>query len=196
MVLDFTLSPPWSIYYKELKELFRQDPGVRMDYDENNYNLDIYVEDSAKAEAMMKLLPAVKSFGNIKMHINIIPANELVDAPKEIISSLDIKVKIREKSDEIVKPMDLFKNLFNGNPIVEDISSGTFPGSSYSISYVVFKNKVVQYFNDDLSDANNVCSTLYQDIAKRIFGEEARISFCTALDPTHPALNEPLGEWP
>lgn len=42
-------------------------------------------------------------------------------------------------------------------------------------------NKVVQYFNDDLGDAHGVCSTLYQEIAKDVFGEHEGIFFCTNL---------------
>lgn len=57
----------------------------------------------------------------------------------------------------------------------------------------MFKNKVVQYFNDDLSDANGVCSTLYQEIAKRIFGENPMIYFCTSIKSRETVFGMPLG---
>ena len=47
------------------------------------------------------------------------------------------------------------------------------------MTYVVFVKEVVQYFNDDLGDANGVCSTLYQDIAKRLFTSTEGVFFCT-----------------
>lgn len=50
---------------------------------------------------------------------------------------------------------------------------------SNPITYIVFKNKVVQFWNDDLSDIYGNRSTLYQDIAKEIFGESSGIFFCT-----------------
>ena len=47
------------------------------------------------------------------------------------------------------------------------------------ITYVVFVNEVVQYFNDNLYDINGVCSTLYQEIAKEVFKESNSVHFCT-----------------
>ena len=47
------------------------------------------------------------------------------------------------------------------------------------ITYVIFKKEVVQYYNDSLSDAHGMCSTLYQDIAKRILDADEGIFFCT-----------------
>ena len=45
--------------------------------------------------------------------------------------------------------------------------------------YVLFKKEVVQYDSDDISDFHGVCSTLYQDLAKEIIGEDEGIYFCT-----------------
>ena len=60
--------------------------------------------------------------------------------------------------------------------------------------YVIFANKVVQYFNDSLSDAHGVCSTLYQDIARDVFGDDCGVYFCTDLEEK--STGAPLGEWP
>ena len=35
------------------------------------------------------------------------------------------------------------------------------------ITYVIFKNCVVQFFNDNLNDAHGLISTLYQNIADK-----------------------------
>ena len=61
--------------------------------------------------------------------------------------------------------------------------------------YIVFKNKVVQYFNDDLKDVNGFCSTLYQKIAKDIFAENGCETACYCTDVSE-NLGKPLGEWP
>ena len=64
------------------------------------------------------------------------------------------------------------------------------------ITYVVFVNEVVQYFNDDLGDVYGQCSTLYQEIAKDVFGETEGVFFCTDVEEPVYALGKPLGEWP
>lgn len=47
------------------------------------------------------------------------------------------------------------------------------------MTFIVFQNKVVQYWNDDLGDINGNCSTLYQTVAKDVFGDVEGIFFCT-----------------
>ena len=64
---------------------------------------------------------------------------------------------------------------------------------AFQANYVVFENKVVQFFNDDLSDIHGNKSTLYQEIAKDIFGDCDNIYFCT---DTKEEIGKPLGEWP
>ena len=64
-----------------------------------------------------------------------------------------------------------------------------------SFHYAVFQSKVVQFFNDDMSDINGNCTTLYQEIAKDVFSGRAEgVFFCTAAEGKN--LQKPLGEWP
>ena len=46
---------------------------------------------------------------------------------------------------------------------------------------MVFQNKVVQYFSDNMQDINGFTSTLYQEIAKELFGVDGGLYFCTDL---------------
>ena len=148
-----SLSSPWSIYYKQLESLFSRDPDIELAFNDKEYVITMRVKGSAKAEALAQLLPATKQFGNVTVQINIVPSN-IGDTR-----------------------LDLFARAFDGNPIVSEIiETHTF---GMDAAYVVFEREVVQYFNDDLSDAHGVCSTLYQDIAKEVFGEEAGIFFST-----------------
>ena len=62
--------------------------------------------------------------------------------------------------------------------------------------YVVFKNCVVQFFNDNLNDAHGLISTLYQDIAADILDGPGTIGVYYCTDVEHGALGMPLGEWP
>ena len=153
------LSAPWQIYYKELSLLFEKDEEVRIVYDTDEQIINIYVEDAAKAEAMAAVLPTEKDFGGIKVLIVIIPANPTFKKAKSVRGSL-------------------YEDLFRGNPIVDDIV--TIEGvMTNPITYVIFKKEVVQYYNDSLSDAHGMCSTLYQDIASRILDAGEGIFFCT-----------------
>ena len=153
------LSAPWHTYYKELNELFKFDDEVRIVYDTDEQIINIYVEDAAKADAMATVLPIEKEFGAITVQINVIPANATFKKAKSVRGSL-------------------YEDLFRGNPIVDDIV--TIEGiMTNPITYVIFKKEVVQYYNDSLSDAHGMCSTLYQDIASRVLDAGEGIFFCT-----------------
>ena len=154
------LSAPWYTYYNELCELFKRDKEVHIIYDELDQIINIFVENQAKAEAMEEVLPNVKQFGGIDLEINVIPANKLT---------------LRKSKGS------LFKDLFWENPICKDVITvdGVFTNP---LTYVIFEKAVVQYYNDNLGDAHGICSTLYQDIAKRVFEEQESVYFCTDVD--------------
>ena len=149
------LSAPWHTYYKELNELFKFDDEVRIVYDTDEQIINIYVESTAKADAMAAVLPTEKEFGAITVQINVVPANPTFKKAKSVRGSL-------------------YEDLFRGNPIVTIEGVMTNP-----ITYVIFKKEVVQYYNDSLSDAHGMCSTLYQDIASRVLNAGEGIFFCT-----------------
>lgn len=162
---------PWVNYYRELETLFGGDPEIRIEFDQTENEVRLYVENPGKASALTKLLPPVRQYGNVILKVTVIPANGIAE-----------------------DPADLFQTAFMGNPA---FSYARASGGSLGVpdfNYIVFANRVVQYFNDDLSDANGVRSTLYQDIARDVFGEKAGISYCT--DVADQALAKPLGEWP
>ena len=149
-------SAPWVDYYYELEVMFKEDPEVRVVYDEEAYEVKLFVDSMTKANALAELLPMEKKFGNVTMQVVIIPANKKLDGERNSI----------------------WQAAFNGNPIVSKME--TVDGVlSNPITYIVFRNEVVQYFNDDLGDIYGQCSTLYQEIAKNIFEEHDGVFFCT-----------------
>ena len=164
MEKSMTLSAPWVKFYKEIVELFKDDPGVKIKYNSDDYVIDLYVEGQLKADALTELLPATKEFGNITVTINVIPADV-------------------DKADKT----QLFKAAFEGNPVVSAIETIAAPFGD--LTYVVFENRVVQFFNDDLSDINGNCSTLYQEIAREVFPEQPNIYFCTEADDELATIN-------
>ena len=166
----FKLSPPWVTYVKELRALFEEDPAIKIDYDEDKNEVKLYVEGQEKADAISQILPAEKYFGNVPLYITVVPANAALASKASVI-----------------------KKAFDGNPCLKDVfvvSKGVYTG----MAYVVFENKVVQFFNDNLSDINGNMSTLYEDIARDILVNTDRIFFCTAASDGK--LAKPLGEWP
>ena len=151
------LSSPWVTFYREIEVLFSEDPEVTVIFDEDELEIRLYVDDAKKANALEKLLPYERTFGNVTVHVIVIPPNDTNEFDAQ-----------------------LFYDAFNGNEALSfiDVVEGVFDNP---LAYVVFKNKVVQYFNDDLGDIHGVCSTLYQDIAKRLFEGCKGIYFCTDL---------------
>lgn len=153
------LAPPWETFYRELNALFGSDPDISVIFDEDEPEIKLYVSDPTKADALAELLPSEKEFGNVVLKIVVIAPNGY--------QSKNVK-------------SDLLLTAFNGNPALSYVKtvSGIL---SNDITYVVFQNEVVQYFNDSLSDVHGLCSTLYQDIAGHVLGEIDGVFYCTDI---------------
>lgn len=164
---NMKLSAPWITFVHEIEALFEKDYDVNVKYDSSENILKLYVEDSRKADALTKLLPEKKEFGNIILGIEVIPANNEATIA------------------------DLFTDAFFGNPAVEFVQTSETPFGE--VNYIVFKNKVVQFFNDQLDDLNGNKSTLYENIARDVFGDKHAVFYCTEAAKE---LTKPLGEWP
>ncbi len=152
---NLKLSPPWDTFYKEVKALFGRDEEVKVVMNEEKYELNLFVDNAEKADAISKLLPVEKTFGNVTLYIRVIPA----DGGKERIK-------------------DIFAKAFSGNPAFSYIKSIDPSTGAFGATYVVFENRVVQFYNDDLTDVNGNCSTLYQDIAQDVITAKG-VYYCT-----------------
>ena len=150
------LSSPWVTFYKQVEMLFKKDPNVKVEYDDSKKTIRLYVNGSSKAEAIEMLLPREKVFGNVSVKIKVIPTNSIQDTSSLIMQA------------------------FDGNPILKKIVPRELFGRL--VTYVVFDKEVVQFFDDDLSDVNGVQSTLYQHIAREVFGDEDGLFYCTYSD--------------
>ena len=163
------IAPPWIQYVHKLSALFGNDPEIKMDYDNDEYTLKMFVGNEIKADAINKLLPAEKAFGNVTLKIEVVPSNELETAAT------------------------LFQNAFIGNPAFAYVYpvEGVF---SNPLTYVCFNRQIVQYFDDNLGDPHGNITTLCQDIAKEVFEDQPGVFFCT--DNNGENIGRPLGEWP
>lgn len=155
---QLTLVSPWVNFYKEIKALFIKDPEIGVEIDNADKKVTLHVSNGDKAEALSRLLPATKTFGNI-----------------------DVKVEIiHENSPDDWDLLKTYKMAFKGNPAFDSVKESVTPFGTFR--YVIFAREIVQYKNDDIGDANQLRSTLYQEIAKDIFEETGGIRFCTGYD--------------
>lgn len=150
------LYSPWVILFNKYKAFFKEDRSVEVELDNDNKTISLFVTGAKKADALAQNLPTEVVFGNATVKIKVIPANSPDDA------------KIEQ-----------FRNIFEGNEAVDYIGNGSDPVTC-DFNYIAFKPEVVQYPADDLSDINGQQSTLYQNLAKDIFGVQPGIYFCTA----------------
>lgn len=151
------ISPPWIQYVNKLRALFGRDEEIKINYNNDDVEVKLMVENSEKANALTQLLPTSVNFGNVVLKVTVVPAN----------------CKGAYK--------DLFEIAFDGNPAFKYMETvdNVFTNP---ISYVVFAKEVVQYYNDDMSDIHGVRSTLYETLAEEIFEGAQGIYFCTDTD--------------
>lgn len=153
-----TLVSPWVNLKKEIEMLFARDPEVEIEFIDGDVKvIMLRVNNSDKAEALERILPKEKTYGNVTVNIMVIPAN----APDDW------------------SILDTFEKAFKGNDAFTGSKESVTPFGTFQ--YVMFDPRVVQYPNDDISDANQIKSTLYQEIAKDIFEDTVQgVHFCTS----------------
>lgn len=151
------MSPPWIVFANKVRALFEQDPEIKITFNEDSNELKLLVNGQTKADALTKLLPAEKKFGNVTLKITVIPSNALKGTS------------------------ELFLDAFYRNPAL----IGYVPASGvFDVNYLVFQKKVVQFFSDNIGDVNGNISTLYENIAREVFEDSQGVYFCTdARDP-------------
>lgn len=172
------ISPPWVTYIHKLQALFDPDPQIafNIEYSSESPQITLSINNGDKATALDKLLPDEKSFGNVTLKI-------VVDGPFTNKAFLTAK--------------ELFETAFDKNPVFAYCVTPADQELWFiDFCYVVFKNCVVQFFNDNLNDCHGVISTLYQDIAEEIFEELNLLGVHYCTDVERGNLGKPLGEWP
>ena len=168
------LMPPWTEYINKLQALFDGDPEIAFnnDYDSSSPSVVIATYNPDKAAALMQLLPEEKVFGNNTLKIGI-------DCDK-----------ISNRA--FANPKELFETVFYKNPALAYVVN-TDGYWFIPLTYVVFANRVVQFYNDNLNDPHGVVSTLYQEIAKEVFADARfnfSVAYCTALEDEETAKNK------
>lgn len=148
------LSPPWYTYYHKIDAMFGSDPDIQIKFNEDAMTLKLFVDNQAKADALTKVLQPEIDFGNVKLNVEVVP------------------------SDKVDSLEQLYKTVFAGNPVFNDVIEECDP-SAPKATYVVFNPMIVQFYNDNLADAFRNETTLHQEIAKDLFVQQPGVYFCT-----------------
>lgn len=172
------VSPPWVTFINEVEMLFDGDPQIacNVNYGSANPSIILACNNGDKVTALQQILPEEVTFGGVKLTIGVdgIPSNRAFANKKE-----------------------LFETAFDKNPAFAYAVSPADDGYAwFSMVYVVFKNCVVQFFNDNLNDCHGVVSMLYEDIARDILTGPATDGVYFNTDVERGQLGMPLGEWP
>ena len=70
------LSPPWSIFYDEIRALFANDPEVNVVMDEDSYTIHVFVNNPEKSAAIAQILEQEKKFGRITLKVQVPPPDD------------------------------------------------------------------------------------------------------------------------
>lgn len=171
--------PPWTLVIRQVEALFDGDPQIACNDNFSGANPSIVLacNNGDKVAALLQILPTAPiDFGGVKFSITVdgTPSNRAFKNKKE-----------------------LFETAFAGNPAFAYAVSPTDDGYNwFSITYVVFKNCVVQYFADNLNDCHGIVSTLYQNIAESLLTGPGAQGVFFNTDVERGAVGKPLGEWP
>lgn len=170
--------PPWSIVIRKIEALFDGDPQIacNTDFTGSAPKIILACNNGDKVAALQKILPEEIPFGGVKLQVGVdgIPSNRAFANKKE-----------------------LFETAFAGNPAFAYAVCPVDDGYNwFSMTYVVFKNCVVQVFADNLNDCHGLISTLYEEIAREILAGDGVQGVCFNTDVEVGKLGMPLGEWP
>ena len=172
-------APPWVTFANKVKAMFGDDPDITVVYENAVPKVIVTVNDAQKAAAIAALLPTEKKIGNVTLYVDVTtpdgsPLGE-VSVPAE--------------------KAELFETAFKNNPAFSFTRCVDYAFITNKITYVVFANRVVQFFNDNLNDNFGNISTLHQEIAKDIFDPDITNGVFYSTDIAK-GFTMSLGEWP
>ena len=155
--IEVKLSTPWTIFTEKMKKLFEGDKDITVTYDDDDIRMiKVLVDSQDKYEALVKLLPTMKEFGNVKVLINVVPSN---------------KTKTKR---------ELFETLFRDNPVFSNVTTRKMVDGAL-VDYVMFKPDIAQYYADNISDPYGNNNELYADIAREVFEGNGDVMYSTVL---------------
>jgi hypothetical protein len=156
---NLEIQSPWIIFCKELNALFGRDPDITIQYNQDTNTIKLFVSKIHKAEALSMILPQEKVYGNVTLHIEIVPPN-----------------------DNLMGFEETFNMAFAGNPCFAFAAGSESPVIGH-VDYLVFKPEAAQFFIDDVGELYGNKTMLYQDVAKDVFAEydpDGKMHICSS----------------
>ena len=152
------VSAPWYTVHRKLRKLFKNDPEVKVStIDDTSKEIDgeytVYIScnNYEKLSAIEKLIKTEYDFGGVRMNIKFTCENKQEDLE------------------------EMLKTAFAGNSAVTSIVS--VPDFLDEYYYVIFEDKVIQFYNDEMWDCYGNWNGLYTDIARDLFKDNPNIKF-------------------
>ena len=146
---EIQMQSPWVVYAKEVRALFEHDPDVIVDepteLGDEGYNLEIRVHGNDKAESVAKVLPEDVEFGNVALHVMVIPDN-----------------------DGKLTMLDHLRRAFAGNPVLVDVMEVPVVPGGPTMAYALFAPEVVQIECDNAASPYGIVTTTYEGVAKDV----------------------------
>jgi len=144
------MQAPWVVYAKKVAKLFEYDTDVIVSEpielaDEGAYNLEVRVSGDDKAESIAKVLPEDVEFGNVMLHIMVIPDN-------------DCRLTM----------LDHLRRAFAGNPALVDVMEVPVVPGGPSMAFALFAPEVVQIECDNAASPYGIVTTTYEGVAKDV----------------------------
>lgn len=158
VVKDEKLSSPWEQIHHAYLAFFANDQDIKVcdivkTADKGIYDLNIITSNIDKFRSLNRIAKKEYEFGNVTLKVSV----------------------SFEEVDEVDPTKDI-ETLLEDNEWFKEIKTIEIKGLVYN--YCVFQKKVMQYFDDILSDESGIRSTLAQDVAVELF-DAPGINFCT-----------------
>ncbi|MWC29351.1 hypothetical protein [Paenibacillus sp. MMS18-CY102] len=168
--IQVSVSPPQFTYFREVSFSVGNDPLVRVDplreIAPGVFLITLHVQGLSKAKALATLLTRTKTFGMIRILVRVRNAGKLV---KPLTCKLS--------PNQIVA---LYRTAYKSNRYFSFVTVHTAFGVTYV--YPVYKLRIIQFFNDDLSDLyanyNNVAAFVFRNVSRTIISGKS-IQFST-----------------
>jgi hypothetical protein len=176
-----TLSPPWYRLYNEILYSVGRDPGVTvdpLDTSTNPYVITLHVKSPQQASALASIMIPTHTYGNVVVNVLVRDSQGNMASPASVNSTSDVT--------------NAYVNALATNPLLVAIFPPVATPFGQSLP-VIFGREVVQFFDDDLSEAysnfNGVAATVFADVLQTSFGNTFQVVFGT--QPRGPILLPP-----
>ncbi|CAM3339343.1 hypothetical protein PALU110988_17130 [Paenibacillus lupini] len=158
-----SLSPPEFTYFNEIKYSIGKDPLVRIgplaDLGDGQFEVTLYVKGLKKAKALATLIAPDKVIGGINIHVKVVNNGKVVSPIERELSPQEIAA--------------LYRIAFRTNRFFHFVTLRSIFGNTFV--YPVFRIRVIQFFNDDLSDFygnyNNVAALVFRNVLRTVIDD-------------------------